>query len=374
MIRRAFGAGRGNKQRATAFAGLSGVASGLSVGLGWLGERNYRRLPALPTEEAEGELPSLSIVIPARNEAANLPTLLGSLQSLCYQGPVQIVVVDDGSDDGTGAVAASYGAEVVRLEGPPPGWSGKTYACHRGAARARGEWLLFTDADTWHAPSGPGRAVTLARANGWDGLSLFLAQVCNGTADRLALMVAHAGYFVGLSDPEGSLNGQYLLLRRVAYEESGGFSAVRREVTEDLALGHLLAEQGYRVPLLRGEDAGEVHMYRNLGQMWLGLARFAVTSLRWSGAGSALAVLHTIVLAAPVEFVLNAIFRRQPWWPVLLSWLVTSAGLLPWARRFGGRRWAWLAPLGAAQVQFAAIWGIVRRLAGRGVRWKGRDL
>jgi hypothetical protein len=216
--------------------------------------------------------------------------------------------------------------------------------------------------------------VALAQAQRWDGLSLFLAQESQGMVDRLALMVAHAGYFVGLGNPAGALNGQFVLLHRAAYTGSGGFGAVRNEVTEDLALGSLLAKGGYRVPLLRGEDAGRVHMYRDPGQMWLGLARFAVTSLRWSGAGSLLAVLLIILLTAPVELLVTATVWREKRWPVYVSWLASSAGLLPWASRFGGRRWAWLTPLGAAQVQFAAIWGILRRLTGRGVRWKGRIL
>lgn len=350
------------------------MTAGLSLFLAWLAERRYGRLPSLPAEVAAGALPSLSIVIPARNEAHNLPSLLRSLHALRYDGTLEIIVVDDGSSDGTAAVAGRCGARVLRLPGPPPGWSGKTYACHRGAALARGEWLLFTDADTRHAPSGPARAVALARAEGWDGLSLFLANESQTIAVRLALMVAHASYFAGLGNSSGALNGQYVLVHRRAYNSSGGFAAVRREITEDLALGHLLAEQGFRVPLLRGESAGRVNMYRDARQMWLGLTRFAVTSLRWSGPGSLLAVLYTIVLAAPLELLLAATARRQSRWPAVVSWLAAAAGLLPWAHRFGDRRWAWLAPLGAIQVQYAAIWGILQRLAGRGVRWKERVL
>jgi len=365
---------KADRERGGWGAGISGVTAGLSLFLAWLAERRYRRLPPFPAELPAGPLPSLSIVIPARNEAHNLPRLLRSLHDLCYDGPLEIIVVDDGSGDNTADVAESYGARVLRLPGPPPGWSGKAYACHRGAALAQGEWLLFTDADTVHTPTGPARAVALAQAEGWDGLSLFLANESQTIAVRLALMVAHAGYFAGLGDSRGALNGQYVLLHRRVYKSSGGFAAVRREITEDLALGHLLAEQGYHVPLLRGDDAGQVHMYRDVRQMWLGLARFAVTSLRWSGTGSLLAVLYTIVLAAPLELLLAATVRRQPRWPVLATWLAAAAGLFPWARRFGGGLWAGLAPLGALLVQFAAIWGILQRLAGRGVRWKERVL
>jgi cellulose synthase/poly-beta-1,6-N-acetylglucosamine synthase-like glycosyltransferase len=346
----------------------------LSLGLAWLAERRYRQLPAVPEGPAEGRLPSLSIVIPARNEARNLPTLLASLDAVCYKGRVEIIVVDDDSQDGTAEIASAHGAQVVRLDGPPSGWSGKAYACHRGVAAAQGEWILFTDADTRHTPGGPGRVVSLALDEGWDGLSLFVAQDTHGPADLLGLMVAYAGYFVSLGNPAGALNGQYVLLRRAVYVDSGGYSTVPREVTEDLALGHHLAQLGYQVPLLRGDDVASVRMYRETGQLWQGLARFGVSSLRWSGASGMLAVLYTILLAAPVELLLTAVALRHSMWPGVLNWLVTAAGLLPWAHRFGGRRWALLGPLGAIQVQFAAIWGILRRLGGRGVRWKERVL
>ena len=384
---------------------LSLLSALLSAPLAWRAERNYRSLPALPSAGKSGRLPApsslppLSIIIPARNEAHNLPPLLASLQGLEYSGALEIIVVDDDSGDGTSAIAADWGARVVRLPGPPAGWSGKAYACHRGAAEAQGDWLLFTDADTHHAPYGPAAAVAYACRSDLDGLSLFLDQRSRGTAIRLALMVAHAGYFVGLGDPAGVLNGQYILLRRESYWDSGGFAAVPCEATEDLALGHHLLRAGYRVPLLRGEHAASVDMYRSVGHMWSGLARFAVTSLRWMGPQSLLSVLYTILVAAPAEILLSALFARSSPGAALLAWVATALGLLPWARRFSNRSpeeegavrsasgalkrllrtapgpaLALLAPLGSFQVQIAAIWGILARLSGRGVRWKARKL
>lgn len=361
----------GNGDRPLLFDLLPGL---LSLPLAWLAEKHYQALPVLPDKPRAGRLPSLSIVIPARNEAQNLPVLLDSLNRLCYQGPLEILVVDDDSEDETGAIARAHGARVLRLEGPPAGWSGKAYACHRGAEVAGGEWLLFTDADTQHYPQSAALAVNHAQEAGLDGLSLFLKQESNGLADRLALLVAHAGLFVGLRDPEGMLNGQYILLHRRTYEESGGYSTVPKEITEDLALGRRLLQAGFRVPIMRGENAGQVHMYRNVAHMWQGLGRFGVTSLRWTGLTSLLSILFTILVAAPVELLTRRTAERRDLRPALGSWLLASLGLLPWATRFGGRAWAFLAPVGALQVQFAALWGILRRLLGRGVRWKGRRL
>ena len=262
---------------------------------------------------------------------------------------------------------------LLQIEYLPPGWTGKTYACHRAAQEARGDWLLFVDADTRHHPFGPARAVAYAMAYGLDGLSLFLPNITSGTADRLALMVAFAAFFATTTPRRPFLNGQYILLQRAAYWHSGGFSAVRRQVTEDLALARQLRECGCCVPVLRGDAAGHVRMYRETHQLWLGLSRFAIASLRWTGMGGLLAILLIILLAAPLELLLVAM-STGGLRTVIFSWLLSAFAMRNWAARFGGRGWALLAPIGAMQVQVTSLWGIIRRLRGRGVHWKGRDL
>ncbi len=119
-----------------------------------------------------------------------------------------------------------------------------------------------------------------------DGLSLFLDQECRDLAQRLALSTAFAGLFAGLPRGATLLNGQYILLRRDVYEMSGGFSAVRGEMLEDVALGHLLRSRGGRVPMMHGYDVARVRMYRSSGQMWHGLTRLGAGSLRWEGPGA----------------------------------------------------------------------------------------
>jgi chlorobactene glucosyltransferase len=282
--------------------------------------------------------------------------------------------VDDGSDDGTGEIARSYGVRVVRNDGPSPGWTGKTHACHSGAQASSGEWLLFVDADTRHHPHGPACTVAYALARNLHGLSLFLPNITSGGTDRLALMAAFASFFAAVGPSSSVLNGQYILLRRDVYEESQGFSAVRDQVTEDLALGYRLRSMGYHIPILRGDGMGTVRMYHDTSQLWPGLSRFAVASLRWTGLGGLWAILLTVFVAAPIELMLWALFSKQGLWSASLAWVTTALAMSGWAARFGGRRWTILAPLGAMQVQLAAIYGIVRRLLGRGVPWKGRVL
>ena len=332
----------------------------------------YRALPELPVLPPPAELPALSIIVPARNEADNLQQLLPSLASTSYPGPVEIIVVDDNSADETACVARDLGACVISLAGMPEGWSGKTYACHRGAEVARGEWLLFTDADTVHHPRGPEQVVAYAEREGLDGLSLFIRQATSGIADRVTLPVAFAGLFFTLRQAAPVLNGQYILLNRQAYAESGGFAAVAGEAVEDLALGRYLGENGFSVPLLRSDVVGSVHMYEDAFALWQGLIRLSAGSLRWLGARSIITALFVTAAMAPILGLVATVGqpRRRRW--ALVTWALAAAGFVPWARRFGALWPALLAPLGALVVQAAGIWGLVRRLCGRGMVWKGR--
>lgn len=342
--------------------------------LGLLGEWRYRQLPDLRGSENPGQLPSLSVIVPARNEEANLPRLLDSLQASEYPGSCEVIVVDDGSNDGTGSLARRHGARVVCLDHLPAGWMGKPHACHHGAAVARGDWLLFTDADTVHGPGAAADAVSWAITNRMDGLSVFPEQERGAPADRLILAVAFAGYFAGMMRTRGLLNGQYILLRREVYERSRGFAAVRGEPLEDLALGHRLYAQGFRVPVVRGERLVRVRMYTSTREMWHGFTRLAALSLPWSGPGALLTVLFTMGTAAPLGTAVRAIAARRGRRRVFLLWLVACVGVVPWVWRLRAMSWIPLAPFGAAFVQCAAIWGIMTRILGLRLLWKGRPL
>lgn len=354
----------------------------LALPLGWRAEQNYRAMPELRWRmddgrrrtEDEAHLPSLSVVVPARNEAKNLMRLLPTLNELVYTGPLEIIVVDDHSDDGTGAVAESFGARVIRLEEPLPGWHGKPYACHTGALAAKGEWLLFTDADTMHQPDGARRAISFAQDHALDGVTLFLKQQPASILDGAVLMTAFAGLFAGVSDPKGLMNGQYILLRRNVYLESGGFEAVRDQPLEDLALGERLRRMGYMVMALRGERAAAVQMYASPLQMWNGMTRLGAGSLKYAGGRAILTVTYTTALMSPL-LVLFGVLRgglRFAWLPV--TWLAVTASVLPFARRSGSGWLAPLAPFSALFVLLAAWWGLVSRLIGRGIHWRGREV
>lgn len=368
----------------------------LAASLSLLAEWRYRSLPRLPALEASRPLPSLSVIIPARNEEANLGRLLPSLLENDYPGLLEILVVDDDSGDATAAVALEHDVQLIQVTALPEGWLGKPFACHTGAAAASGEWLLFSDADTFHDPGGLARSVAYARDNGLDALSLWLRQESCGWLDNLVMPVAFAGLFAGVASTNTLLNGQYILLRRESYLRSGGFATVSDEPMEDLALGRHLCASGYRVQTLRGDTVASVRLYSEGRSLWHALTRLGGGSLGWLGAGSLLTMLLVTAAMAPILRIASALTKaldrptgnrlptggrlptagRRPtavWLgKALLAWMATVPAFILWARRFGSGWWALLAPVGAVIVQIAAIWGLLSRLIGRGIQWRGR--
>lgn len=223
-------------------------------------------------------LPTVSIIVPARNEEACLGACL---HSLVQQTGIDfdIIVVDDGSTDQTRAIAESF--PTVRVISPGElgvGCSGKCNACQAGAELARGEWLLFTDADTVHLPGSLARAVAEAKEHGADLLSYSPNQEVHGILERALMTVIFAELAStyrpkDVSDPTSpaaAANGQYLLIRREAYFAVGGHAAVSRTLLEDVALAQAVKRSGRRVYFRYGGDAVRTRMYRSFPALWEG--------------------------------------------------------------------------------------------------------
>lgn len=343
---------------------------GLKLSLALYGFRRARRLPVLPLRRVQDPLPTLSMVIPARNEASNLRRLLPSLGRLRYPGTLEIIVVDDQSQDETAQVAATFGARVLRIERLPDGWLGKPYAAHQGAMAARGEWLLFTDADTWHAPDSAASAVAWALAHKVDGLTLFPAFDTRNVLEAAVLAASFAGLFASLPASEDFVNGQYLLIQRESYSRVGGFEAVKDQMLEDLAFGFRLRAFGYHVPMLDGRKALRVSMYSDFRHMLNGMSRLSAGTLSRLGWRRWLAVLLITWLAAPSPGIRPG--ARNSRWEIVAGWASSGLALLPWAWRMGRPEAAWLAPLGAAFVAVAGLRGLLQRGIGSGIPWKER--
>ncbi|MGH2515649.1 MAG: glycosyltransferase [Ktedonobacterales bacterium] len=380
-------------------AALYNTASPLALaavvaGAGALALRHYRALPAVQalttgsSGSEEETLPRVSIVVPARDEERNLPALLRSLAALDYPS-YEVIVVDDASTDATGALAEEEAARtnglvrVLHGTGPEPGWTGKNFACALGARAATGEWLLFTDADTEHAPASLRVAVTTAVQSRARAVSLFTRQRCLTFWERLLLPFAYQQYFVGVR-PEGLLrpggpalaNGQYFLIARDAYEAAGGHAAVAASIIDDVALAGALKQAGYPPLACQGESLVAVRMYDGLRSLAEGFTKNSFSFLQEQRDKGALVILSTACAAGVAPALIGTALRGSG--PVALAggiaaYVAQVALLAPWVRRFGvGWGYALLAPLAALAFTGIALSSALHTLARRPVRWKGR--
>ncbi|MFZ0479975.1 MAG: glycosyltransferase family 2 protein [Terriglobales bacterium] len=225
--------------------------------------------------QSEAAAPEVSIVIPARNEEASLGECL---QSLVAQTGVafEIIVVDDGSTDRTREIAERFSGVQVISPGPfPAGWTGKNNAVIAGAGAARAEWLLFTDADTVHLPGSLARALAEAKREAVDMLSYSPQQVVESFAEKIVMPIVFAELAAEyppakVRDQSSGIvaaNGQYILVRRAAYDSIGGHTAVAGEILEDVALAKTFRRAGLRIYFRYGGDAVCARMYRNWEQL-----------------------------------------------------------------------------------------------------------
>src|SRR5579863_4317083 len=217
----------------------------------------------------------ISVIVPARNEEASLGACL---QSLVSQAGVsfEIIVVDDGSTDRTRAIAHSFpGGRVVEPGPLQAGWRGKNNAVMAGAAVARGKWLLFTDADTVHRPNSLASGLNEAETHKVDLLSYSPEQEVRGFWEKAVMPVIFAELAAtfrpqdvsGPNSPAAAANGQYILVRRTAYDAVGGHAAIATSLLEDVALARAVKQSGRRILFRYGGDAVCTRMYRTFAQL-----------------------------------------------------------------------------------------------------------
>src|ERR1700687_377981 len=225
--------------------------------------------------ETSAHPPTVSVLIPARNEEACLGDCL---QSLVSQAGVsfEIIVVDDHSTDRTREIAQSFpGVRVIDAGPLPQGWTGKNNAVTTGARQSRGEWLLFTDADTVHVPGSLARALAEAQDNNAELLSYSPEQIAVTFWEMATLPVVFAELARQyppsvVSDPASPIaaaNGQFILVRRETYDAVGGHAAVARDILEDVALARAVKRSARKIRFRYAPDAVRTRMYRNYRQL-----------------------------------------------------------------------------------------------------------
>jgi 4,4'-diaponeurosporenoate glycosyltransferase len=338
-----------------------------------------RRVPTCPPAQPHAVM-SLSIVIPARNEADNLPLLLQSIAASEIR-PTEILVVDDASTDNTAFIAQSLGSTVITSVPLPAGWTGKTWACHQGAQRAIGDHLLFLDADTFFVDRGLDRLVTrwLAERDPGLVLSLLPYHAMSATYEQLSLffnilMAAGAGGFGLVSEPR--LFGQSLLISKETYFTVGGHAAVRGFVLENLNLAHLIRASGGRILCLGGRGTLHMRMFpEGLGQMSDSWTKAFIHGAAASD-GFVLASAAVWISALWSTALLLIVPRDYGRLGLAVVYLLLSLQVVWLARQLGSYRFlvCLLYPLPLAY--YCGVFGrsAARRALSRKTVWRGREV
>ncbi|MEE9491547.1 MAG: glycosyltransferase [Dehalococcoidia bacterium] len=353
-------------------------------------------LRSLRKAKGDGELPDapppISVLIPARNEEANIGTCLESLRRQDYPN-VEILVLDDASTDGTADIVAKVAAEDPRvrlLQGQPlpSGWAGKPFACQQLANEARGSWLLFTDADTVHAPSVLRHVLCAALGSGAALISGFPHQRTTSIWQKMAIPIFF--YFLLLCcmplwwlqrsrrTLPSVVIGQFMFFSAQEYRSIGGHEAVKSRILEDVWLGKEMARHHYRQLTLDLSPLVSCQMYREFGTMWDGITRWfhVVASLSVIALIGLLGV-GLLLFLAPFLWLAHGLLLAQPafGWQVLV---ILQVAILYLARLLAGRRFSQskssviLHPIGMSFLLLIGFYASYQHLRGAGVRWKGR--
>ena len=351
-----------------------------------------RPRPAGPADSPDGGWPRLSVLIPARNEEATLGRCVRSLLAQDYPAEMEVLVLDDHSEDGTARVAADLARRDGRvrvLRGGPllPGWKGKPNALRQLAGGAAGDLLLLTDADCVFYPGALAAAVRHRARTGADCLSLMPRYLCGTFWEHVILPLQHFIVFATLpvrsvyasTNPAfAAASGAFLLIDAATYRALGGHGAVRGELAEDIKWAQHVKRQGRRFVYGDGSRVYAVRMYDSLRGIWDGFSKNMFPSmgkslpllLVWS-----LFMLTTQIL--PFAFVLAApasgAFTPAAFWLPFAHVLTALAIRAALALRMGEALWACLLhPLGWLVVLAIGVNSAYLTLSGRGHTWKGR--
>ncbi len=340
------------------------------------------------------EFPLVSAIVPAKDEEKTLADCLESVCSQTYPN-LEILVVNDRSTDRTAAIAGEFAAgdprvRVITIENLPPGWTGKTHALQMAADQARGDWFWFLDADTRHDPENLAIVLEYARSRGAALASILPEMRCEtfweDVVQPLAGIVLMQSFPLFLVNNDRSrlafANGQYILIKRSAYEAAGGHHAVRHRFVEDIGLAKRVKRIGLPIRVAIAQGIGSTRMYASLDQLVRGWSRILYDALGrnpWRLLGKVLDPLvfsQTGHVAFVASLVLLALGQGGPFALALLGMSVvhhaltyTVLGRLYRMSVPGTRHVAWF-PVANLVMDWILIRSIRSCLTGR-VTWRG---
>jgi hopene-associated glycosyltransferase HpnB len=343
--------------------------------------------PVLREDRVPSGAAKVTVVVPARDEAASVARSIGSLLAQEYSGELSVILVDDNSTDGTAEIAASLPRQerlvIVSGQALPAGWSGKLWAVHQGLmqpAAQRADYILLTDADIEHAPLHVAMLVGEAEASGRDLVSEMVRLHCSTLAER-ALIPAFIFFFQMLypfawvADPCRSVAGAAggtMLVRRSALDRIDGVRRVRHHLIDDCALAREIKSSGGKIWLGHAELARSLRVYAAWREVWEMIARTAYVQLGHSPlvllgciAGMGLLYLAPLLLTVFGHGLTRGI--------AAVAWFVMIVAFQPTLRRYGrSPLWGVALPGIALFYLGATVASAVRHHMGRGGGWKSR--
>ena len=254
----------------------------------------FTKTPHLVETSDLKSTPKVSVILPARNEEDFLSTCLDSLKTQDYPN-YEIIVIDDSSTDNTPNIIARYSnnSKIVPVSAKPKpdGWMGKNWACMEGYAKATGQLLLFTDADTNHSQNLISLAVAYMISQRLDALSAMPKMLTFDFWTRVTLpMIStflHTRFSaLNVNDPKketGYFFGSFFILKKSTYDSVGRHEGVKQEIIEDGALGKKVKVAGYKMKMVRGEHLIDAAWARDRKTLWEGLKRLMIPLYSQSG-------------------------------------------------------------------------------------------
>lgn len=344
-----------------------------------------RRVRGLASVEplSDADLPHLSIVVAARHEAARIEAATRSLLAQDYPG-LEVVVVDDRSEDATGAILDRLAPEdprlrVVHVTELPEGWLGKCHALAVGVASAGGAWILFTDGDVTIAPDAARRAVSLALHERADHVAVAADLEVGGLGE--AIFLAYFVYAFNVSqrpwdarDPRSGAHvgiGAFNLVRREAYERAGGHGRIRMELLDDMGLGLIVKRSGGASMFAGHDGLVRARWQEGLTALILGVEKNAFAALRFDVPVTTAAVALQIAVSwLPVVGLFAADPRARA--AAILAWSGVFLVYATTARAVETRTWhALTMPIGATLFGYAILASMVQALRRGGILWRG---
>jgi cellulose synthase/poly-beta-1,6-N-acetylglucosamine synthase-like glycosyltransferase len=373
--------------RALSLLAALGSLVWLALGLQWL--RGIRKIPVLK-DLLEPDLvernPALSVILAARDEEWSVNESVVSMLAQDYLGTLEVIAVNDRSTDGTGEILDELVTRfpdrlrVSKVKSLPGGWLGKTHALYIGAAQAKGEWLLFTDADVIFSGDCADRAVRYAIDNELDHLTLPPEIVCRSVLLR-SFVAAFTLVFEmtqrpwQVSDPQAKEHvgiGAFNLIRKDAYETCGTHRAIRMRPDDDMKLAKLLKRHGFRQGVAYGAGLVSVEWHQGLPDAVRGLSKSMFSGLDYRIGATVAGVL--VLLLTNVFPVFGLFSRNMTGTLCRLNILSTFLVYAYRAKHFGDKTPWWYAvlhPFGICVFIYAMLRSASTTLVKGGIEWRG---